>query len=277
MTLLADESGIETSRPREGIELIMSGVRTWRVATGTRDIVINGQTYTAYPSQRDEVSIASSKDETECSVRLPLKHPVPQRWLAGNPPRLLEVNVYRAQLDSGEFEQIWRGYVTGLSANSRSGIATLRVPSRLAARLDREVPTFTAGKLCNHDLYDRNCGVSRAAHTVATTVTSISGRTMKVAAISGNPDQWAQFGDVLHVSSNERVTIVSQVGTTLTLKAALVGVSVGDAVEVSAGCAHDVATCHAEFSNRPNFGGFPQMNAYSFYKLMGYTIYAPET
>lgn len=258
MTLLAEESSAETSEPREAIEMIVSGIQAYRVATGTRDIVIGAQTYTAYPSNREEVKIGTSGNGSDLVIRLPLAHAVPQRYLAiGVPPRRIAVVVYRKQA-GGDYESIWRGDVTSLGVNGQ--VALLRVPARVSEVLQRRCSTLSVGRLCPHVLYDSNCKVARAGFTVSTTVADVNGRVVKVASIGGHPDQWSQFGELLHTSSGERMTIQDQTGTTITMQLGIYELEVGDAVQVFAGCDHGIATCRVTFANRVNFGGQPQLN-----------------
>lgn len=244
------------NQPREGI-LFELPVATYRVATGTRNLVIDGFTYTAEPSQRDEVTLATSENGADLVVRLPVKHAVVKRWLAGAPPKRVRVSVYRKQMTSGESERIWQGDVTSIALEGR--VAALRVPSLLTESLQRRLPTVTVGRSCPHILYDANCRVDRADFDQSATVTAVDGRKITVSTVGGNPDDWFTFGEVLHVSSGERMTIHSQVGTEVTMQLAIYELKVGDTVTLFAGCDHLVGTCHTKFDNRVNHGGFVQL------------------
>lgn len=274
-TYAEDEASVESSQPREAIEIRVNLLSVHRIATGTRDIVINGQTYTAGPSAREEVKLATSENQTDLVIRLPMKHAVPRRWLSlGSPPKVVTVDVYRAQLVSGGYERIWNGYVTSLSATDNNAVALLRVPSRATAMLDRRLPSTTVGRGCPHLLYDRNCRVDRAGFTQNATVTDVQGRQIKVSTMGAHPDDWATFGELLHVSTGERMTVSSQIGTTITMQAAIAEIVVGDAVQVFAGCPHDITSCNSIFSNRVNFGGFPHLNTVNPVAPTGFGIYA---
>lgn len=274
MSLLASESSVEASSPREGIKIEMAAV-TYRIATGTRDVTINSELYTALPAQRGTVSLATTERQDTLVVSMPMSHAVPQRWLAqGSPPKHAAVSVYRQQ--GANYQRIWHGFVASVGAGG-NGIALIKVPSRLDAKLARRLPTVTVGRSCPHVLYDANCRVSRAAHDVNATVASVDGRVVTVSTIGGNPDDWAEFGELLHVASNQSMTIYSQVGTTITMQRPIVELRVGDSVTVYAGCAHDIGTCHTKFSNRVNFGGFPQFDTRRPQKKDGdYGIYVSE-
>jgi len=273
MTFLSDESSIEGSQPLEGIELILPAV-TYRLATGTRDVSIGGFTYTAYPSNRGEVRIGSSDNGADLIISVPLAHPVPQRYLAiGVPPRRISVIVHRKQT-GGDSEVIWRGDVTSMGVEGQ--VALLRVPARVVEILQRRLPTISVGRSCPHVLYDANCKVVRPPHTESRTLIDVNGRIVKVDFLPV-PDQWARFGEILHQISGERMTIQDQVGTTITMQLPIYGASVGDAVQIFAGCDHTIAYCDSNFLNRANFGGAPQLNSVDPIKApAGYGIYVSE-
>lgn len=266
-SFLASEASDELSRPREGIEFIFP-TTTYRVGTGTRDVNIGGQTFRAYPSQREEIKLATIADTDDLVVQLPLAHDVAQRYLANaTPPRRVDVVIRRLQVDSGITEEIWRGTITACAVDRK--VVSFRVPSRAGALLAKRLPVVTSSKLCPHILYDANCRVSRASFEMTTTVTNVSGRVVTVASVGGNPDHWYQFGELTHVASGERMSIEDQAGTSVSMQLAILELKVGDSVKIAAGCAHDITTCRTKFSNKVNFGGFPRLNTVNPFKPTG--------
>lgn len=274
MTFISQESSVEASEPREGIKIEMAAV-TYRIATGTRDVTINSEVYTAYPSHRGSIGLATTEKQDMLVVRLPMSHAVPQRWLAqGSPPKHVVISVFRQQ--GANYERIWHGFVSSLGAEDGGRVALLHVPSRMTAVLERRLPTVTVGRSCPHILYDANCRVARASFKVTTTVASVDGRVVTVASMGAHGDDWATFGELRHPSSDQSMTIYSQIGTTITMQAPIVELKVGDSVEVFAGCAHDIGECHTKFSNRVNFGGFPHFDTRRPQKDGTYGIYVSE-
>jgi uncharacterized phage protein (TIGR02218 family) len=261
-TFLEDEQSVEGSRPREGIELITGTgpiPTVYRIATGTRDITIDGNLYRASPAQRGEVTITAAANGTDLEIVLPLSHAVPQRYMQlGVPPRTIQVTVWRHQLTSGEDEVIWRGHVTSLAIEYPR--ARLLVPAVFTRILRRQVPTSTVGRLCPHVLYDKQCRVVKDDFKLETTVTYVNGRTIR--CVEPYPDAFATYGEMKHVATGESVTIMNQTttgvdGVERTLQLPIPGLAVGDAIEIYAGCAHSLAACRTKFDNVLNFGGFP--------------------
>jgi uncharacterized phage protein (TIGR02218 family) len=257
-SFIYDESGVETSRPREGIEIRINDLVVYRIATGTRDVTIGGLTFTAGPAARAELGIAAvGDDEQALDVTLPAVHPVAQRYFAiGVPPKQILVNIWRKQTTSAAEETAWRGVVTSIAPGEH--VVRLRVLSRMSLTVARRLPTITAGRDCPHILYDDNCKVDRTSASASTTVTGINGRVVTVALSIPTADFFT-FGEIVHSASGERMTIQSQTGSTITMQLPIYGMAIGDAVALSPGCDHSITTCNAKYSNRDNFGGFPQL------------------
>lgn len=257
-TFLEDESGTETSIPREGYSIEYPSV-TYRLTPHTRDQTLDGLVYRKSTISRGEIGVSTTSGKRELSFTLPISHPLVQRWMANStPPRRITVNFYRGQRTSGQVEHVWSGYIAAMSLVDLN-LARFRVPSKLGSALERRLPTISADELCPHILYDENCRVDRLDGIVYAAITEINGNTVKLSTISGQVDGWADWGELLHLASLERMTVREQVGTLVTMQAGIVEMHLGDAIELYAGCDHSVATCRSKFSNEVNFGGFPDM------------------
>lgn len=259
MTFAQDEGSVQSSAPREGIEIIFPAF-TERIATGDQDVPINGFTYKAAPGVRGEIVVDVAGIPGSLQLTLPVGQRCVQRYLQNAiPPRQITVNVWRLQQVSGQVQRVWTGYWTSLSIDGN--LAKVLVPARLGFELQRRLPTITVDRTCPHVLYDANCTVNRAAFVVTTTVALVEGARITLAATGGVPDQWEQFGELVHVASGERMTISSQVGAVVEMQFPIAELKDGDTVQVYAGCDHGVGTCHTKFLNQQNFGGLPQLPA----------------
>jgi uncharacterized phage protein (TIGR02218 family) len=260
MTWFDDESGVETSRPRE-VYLFEFPVASYRIAAGDEDVEVDGHTYRGSPREmqvsRDEVSVAQASSATrELIITIPVAHAIAQRYLRNaQPPLNLRVTVLRKQLPSGIAEQIWSGDV--VAAEVEEHVLKLTVPSLLAETLARRMPVFVVGRQCPHVLYDANCRADSLSKTVNTSIVSVEGTVVTVASVGGNPDDWFEFGDLRHPATGEVLEIESQVGNVLTLQLPLVDAAPLDAVVLRPGCTHDISICQTKFNNRANYGGGP--------------------
>jgi hypothetical protein len=259
MTFFADESGAESSIPREGIEITMLN-NVYRLATGTRPIVLDGDTYDVHPASRGELETSIAGvfgNGGQLMINLPMAHAVPQRWMAGGvPPSNIRVRVLRKQVTSGEVEHVWFGSATAMTISGQ--MAQLAVPSDLARAMARRLPTITVGRNCPHMLYDAStCKADRSTKLVNAVVSTLSGRVIKVSSVGGHVDQWMRGGEFVHVASGERMTILDQTGLTLTLQLPIYELRVGATLQLYAGCTHAISYCGAVFANVANFGGMP--------------------
>lgn len=274
MTYQADEESVEDGRPQEGFEFILPTV-TYRLTSGVKDVSIGGQTYRATTIERGAIDIKTDGDAADLEVPVLITHALPQRYLQlGVPPKRIDVNVYRKQLNSGDSVSVWTGRVVGMRCEKH--VATFLIAQRLGDAAPRRIPTITVGRECPHVLYDTPCGVLRNSFKVSTTVTAVDGAAVVVDSMGANPDQWAQWGELVHVASAERMTIADQTGTTIRMQVPIVGMQEGDEVEVYAGCDHTIATCLEKFANQNRFGGFPQLPKRNPFVSNGYGIYESE-
>ncbi len=271
-TFADDETGVQSSRPRDAYEFILPAV-TYRLTSGVKDLVVNGQTY--HPAVIGRGSLKPSVADGspgELEISLIATHPIVRSCLQLVAPTV-DVNIYRQQLTSGEYEFAWSGRVAEAKCERNS--ATLLVVQRIDTALTRRIPTITVGRECAHVLYDSRCTVNRNLFRVDTTVSLVDGRDVTVASIGGKPDRWADFGEFVHVPSGIRITITNQTGTAIETHLPIAMQS-GDAVQIFAGCDHDIATCHDKFANQVNFGGFPHLPKTNPFVANGYGIYESE-
>lgn len=274
MTFEQDERSIDDSQPREGVELVFASA-TYRLATGVRSIVISGQTFKPATASRENVSITPVGENDDLEVAIIATHPAVQHYIRGGvPPKRVELNLYRLQLTSGEYQRAFAGVVQSVSLESN--VAKFLVASRLADELSRRLPTITSGRMCPHILYGPACKANRAAHVVTRTIGTTNGRRIFLNSAPNVTNGWATYGMVLHVPSGEYVTIEDQNATTLVLQHPIYGAQSGDEVQVYAGCAHDIITCRTKFANQVNYGGQPHKPDRNPWLLGGMGVYESE-
>ncbi len=268
------EGSVQDSEPREYFSIsINGGVTIYRHTSGSRDLTIGGQVFTAIAMQRGELTVTMPGEEAEMTLALPIDHPYVRRYTQeSTPPQQTTVTVYR--LNGGVSEQIFVGDIT--SMNVDRGVARFRVPSRAGDWMLRVIPVSTVSRTCPHILFSTPCGVSRTgagplglAFKRTTTILAVDGRDIKVDLDDSNRigTEWAVDGEVYHSLTGERETVRVQTDispgsstlTWLTLHSVIVGLKVGDSVDIFAGCSHDIQTCNDKFGNRHAHGGFPQL------------------
>jgi uncharacterized phage protein (TIGR02218 family) len=258
---VSDEASIEESEPVEGIEFARANGTFERLTTGTRDATINGETYIASPGARGEIKIiglgGTGDGADSLEVHVPMSHPIATRWMTGSvPPQRVTVNIWRKQMNTGAEEIIFTGEIQSLAPSGHVGKFTLT--TKIGRTMDRTLPRYTVGPNCGNTFGDDNCTVDVEALKISTTVSSFTGRTIKVAAIGGHANNWARGGRVRHVDSKEEMTIFSQTGTTIEMQFPILELGIGSNVEILPGCGKDLPSC-ASFSNVINFAGQPHI------------------
>jgi hypothetical protein len=272
------ESSVEQSQPREYFT-ITHGTTTYNNAFASRDLVIGGTIYTAIAAARGELNPAGAGKVTELMLTLPIDHAFCKRYTQqGVPPKIITVVVSRQQSDNST-DQIWAGYVHSMSVDDNCTEATFRCSSRAIESTLRVVPTIAAGKTCPLIWSSARCGVVRSgtgptglSHVTTVTVIAVNGRDVQVdltaiPAADALRSGWATGGELKHIASGEIMTIRTQTDfspgvstlATLSLQAQIIGMGVGDSIEVAAGCSREIFTCNAKFGNKQRFGGFPAL------------------
>lgn len=265
------ETSAVSAKPVELIEFDCYPT-SYLVTTNESDVTYSARVYSAVASSRDSIQIVDLlTDQVSLGIEMPASHPLVQQYVNGVPPQSLRVTVTRYYPAFGVALVFWpTSYVSSLSFSGRT--ATFRVPSQTNDSFSIDCPSVCATKLCNNVLYDAQCAVAKASFKVATTITSIStdGKTIVLAATVPHPtlgypngSAWSLHGELLHVASGATRTIIGEATDhkTLTIFTQFPNglVTVGDSVDVYAGCDHTIATCDVKFSNGVNHGGHPYL------------------
>lgn len=259
MAFIDDEKSISDSAPVE-LYTFITNTGTFRRTSLNADVVYSGNTYTAVPLMRTRVEVNATDQAQELVIDLPasdvlVKNHVPIL------PDTFTCLVQRKQLVSGEVQTIWDGVVTSLTVKGRT--ASLRIPSTMDDALAVSVPSAYFQTTCNHILYDTRCGFERGTFSMTTSVVSVSGSTVTVASVGGNPDSWFPGGDLVRLTDSTKRLILRQEGLVLTLSMPLPAtVVLPYSVSIAPGCDHTIKTCRSKFSNQLNFGGHPYISPF---------------
>lgn len=261
-----DETSIQDGEPVDLVIFAYPGGTT-RYAGGERTFSVdvgdgNGvQTWTAKPVQSGQKQLVGVTEARDAEVTIPVSDPVALTYLAfGPPPRELQVVVYRYMVRSGGSRRQFGGYASSLQCKGHE--ATFRVPNGTEDAIDVSLPTMYLQRTCGTFLYDKRCGLSRAAFSLTTLITgiSVSQLVVTVAAVPTSTEGVAPpvaFGIVEHLASTECRSVVGQNGLQLSLNLPLRNAAIGDPVSVSLGCDKLPTTCRDKFANVPNFRGHP--------------------
>jgi hypothetical protein len=175
-----------------------------------------------------------------------------QAFGPGKQPNPFTVVLTRYQ--PGGSQRIFTGHVSQTRIEDNEIV--LRCVSNTERLMARKCPSFALGPRCGRTLYDLWCRVDRDDHTFTPDVDDVDGLMVEVSSVDLRPDGYFAGGEFLW--SGEKRTIMTQVGTTLTIDypfaTALV---VGQAVTLHPGCDKSLATCISKYDNHRNHQAAP--------------------
>lgn len=196
-------------------------------------------------------------DNVDITIQIPITQQIVKDYAFQTTPPSLVLTIFRKQRNASSFVDYWKGPVAAITVNDE--FATFKIPSKFGSVLQGNVPSVYIQPPCNNVLFDELCKVSRVANSVDTTVSGIEGRNVNIASVGSFPNGWFIGGEIVIASRNERRMIDSQLGNILTINYEFAKISVGTAIQVTAGCDHSYAGAGGcpKFNNQRNFGGCP--------------------
>ena len=243
---------------------ITAGNETFRLATSEADFDLVGVPYTATNVSLSNIVQAARDRNKPINLTMPTAHPFVQRYVATLPGQVVSVRVLEIQRDDPDQQtiEVFSGSTSSVAFSNHGTESQIALLPRFA-QLGRTAPRHTYQVRCNHVLYDSRCRVNKAlfrfsgnigSYDASTSVMTVPG----LAAAKGG--SFAVAGYVTNADLTDYRMVISQNVDALTLHfpfASNFPVTVGTAVDVQAGCAHDTAACSGVFNNFPNYGGNP--------------------
>jgi uncharacterized phage protein (TIGR02218 family) len=231
----------------------------WRLTGADEKKIYQGASYEMETVSRTNTSASSEVKGGRIKVTLPKDHELARKFVSYIPGTPLTLVIFRGH--EGEPESEMKVAFTGRVLLGRF---TAEDTCEMDCAPDTEVlkrPIATAcfQRQCNRVLFDPGCGLSSAFWKVAGTVGAISddGLTVTIAACAGKADGWFSLGYI--EKGYDRRMVLSHEGDTIVLINPLIGLNVGDTVNVYAGCDRTYAGdngCVTKFDNGVNFMGW---------------------
>ena len=255
------ESGTEISRPIEIYRWAM-GSSTWEYTSWAQNVTLDSVVYTATPIKRSRVGQGTDQKTRNTTITVPSENAFAAQYVNISPGQKATLTIIRLQPDEApSFNtrvMIFKGTVQTVSY-PRDGYTAEVVVRSIESAKNQSIPRVTYMGMCNHFLYDSDCGVDPSLFNIVGAVTA-GGSTadITVAGANSKPDGYWTGGYVSPLSGpTDFRFIVKHVGNVLTLLLPF-AVNVGSLnVQVYAGCDHIVTGhCATRFENVLEFGGF---------------------
>jgi uncharacterized phage protein (TIGR02218 family) len=257
MTYATDEESVQSGAPVELYTFTRNSVGIGWYTSAEAEVMVGSELYATWPGGITRSALDIGGDEGRRNLDLTVARDFPVAELIHLRPRtgVIGVTVQRYhRSDATDIATIWAGRVLTAKRDRNGGRILVCEPRSVT--YNRNGLTRKCGRNCQHTLYGPRCRLSQSDWGYATTIASISGTTLVVAAVEGG---MPYAGGIVERTDENGITdvayIVEASGTTLTLDLALYGAAVSDSVLIYPGCDWTMNTCHTVFNNAANYGG----------------------
>lgn len=254
------ETSTDSGKPVELFNFSYSGAM-WYYTNSPTPIVHLANTYTPIGIMRGAINSPGDVSKSSLEIVSVADLPVALLFAQYPPSEPIILTVYGHHALDNEFAVLWKGRVLNVEWNDSQQV-TLRSESVFTS-LQRPGLGRTFQAQCPYALYSHQCGVSNIAFRKKPTVTSIAGRVVTVNDIM--PAGYYAGGYAIWYNpstrANEKRAIKeSSADGKINLSTFPIGLSVGDMIEIYAGCDHTLNGengCTVKFANFIRFGGTP--------------------
>lgn len=259
MTFLAAET-THLGAPVELYEFNYTGANPYRYTSADEDILDGATVYEARAIKRGDIQFTADIGKASLEVLAQRDLPVVELFKAGIPSGVITLTIYRMHRTDGETAVIWKGRVTNVEW-SQTEVTITCEPIRTALQSYGLRRVFQ--RQCPFVLYGADCKANNTAFKASGAISAKTNTTITLPATVNKPDNYYAGGYVQWTNpitnTQERRAVQASVGSSgeLALQGAITGLLVGMAVDAFPGCDKTMASCHAKFGNRDNFGGFP--------------------
>jgi uncharacterized phage protein (TIGR02218 family) len=250
------------SAPLELFE-ITAGPQVWRHASGNSDITFLDNVFTKLAIERDGEEIKSDAADQRMTVSLPETHPVGHLFMIGDPEVVVGVRVWRAQRDSlTDFEVVGTWQIRSVMYDGAAKVYKLACDV-FAGRLRQRCCSQVHGSRCQAALYTFPCPVLLVDYTHTGTLTAVVGNQITSPDWEGFDAAYFPAGFVAIGGAHRTIKAYDPVTGKLTLRAPILGLSVGQSVDAHPGCDGSPESCRGKFGSSTDDGaafvGFPHV------------------
>lgn len=261
MTFEAQETSVEAGQPIDLFSFQL-GALFFRYTSAEDEITVGGNTYTPIAIKRSRLESTKEQRRNQLEISVPGNNTYALKYVTNVPSQRPQFLLYQYHRNDGaaELRLLYSGLVDGIAFSDDFNIAKIRVLPQVSA-LSRAIPRNTFQGMCNHVLYDDECGISDTANKFTGTVTGVSGNVITVPGANGLTNGRYNTGFVRLTSDTSEVRlIVAHSGNDITVNIPFPVTVNGQSVDLFPGCDHLVdGDCQNEYSNVTRFGGFPQI------------------
>ena len=253
-----DERSTESSEPVEIYEFALGSAAPVRF-TSSEDIVsFGGEDYLPESIERNSVTLGKDERQRLLQIKIPLANEFAAQYIGIPPGERAQVTVRRLQRQAIPFVSrlMFDGFLQSVRfPDDRWAILGIQ---SLEAALAQIMPRFTYQGLCNHFLYDNQCGIIASNFQLAAAI--VTAEVDNVITVTGAAASGLNFngGFVKPIGVNDFRLVTEQSGDDLTLLLPFKQSVLSQPVDCFAGCNRIIdGDCLAVFDNPEEHGGFP--------------------
>lgn len=270
------ETSVEDGQP---IELFRFSnlEESFTYTSGPNEVLFQSETYVPIPISRTDPDLEQIQTRRNLIVKVPIDNLFAQRYVVTVPASIDDFELYRRHSTDGgtpETIQFFSGRVTNVAFSDNEAQINIQ---NFGATLERLCPQQTSRNPCNHILYDSHCAVDEDQFRITGVVTAISSDGLTITLDTGTntiPDTSLQLsaqitadadffnggfirrGGIEHRMVRTTNDLTGNVAE-FTILFPMQTIAVGTALDLFAGCDHQLPTCTTKFTNTPKYGGFP--------------------
>ena len=230
---------------------VTMGNQTWHYTSNETDVDSGGNTYTAKPISRQELTY----DFKITNLKLTVPSSLYPFSIFKEAAPILPITVSISEYPSGTKK--FEGKVLSIGFSAKKGEAVVSLGSVIALK-NSTAPDRTFSLFCSFDLYDSECTMPKSGWEVTVPASEVfhTKLTYKHSDFANKPSGTFKFGYVF-LDTGEAQYVSDHVNDELTLLGRLHTLDAASNFTVQAGCDKTIDTCRNKFGNEPNFGGFP--------------------
>lgn len=242
-------------RPVELYHIWRDGGENWYYTDGDVDIDFGGNTYEVAILSRRSVRFNSQLEVQTLEIQASYLEDATLAYISINPVEILWVSVMKLHRDQSPLESqvIFLGQIKQVGFQGKK--ATIKCVG-FEHFLKKTIPVWRYQLTCNHDVFNTECGLTKASYKLTTTITlSANGLQLTSSDFGLQSDGYYTGGEI--VFGDESRAISYHVGNTVNLVYKMYTLSDSDSIDAYPGCDGRAETCRDKYSNIINFLGFP--------------------
>lgn len=248
------EYSLEDGEPIELYRFVINGSEYYLTSSQESYTDVLGNVHAVSPIKRGELKDTNNEASSKVNFEFPYEDSFSEFIQTNSSTSTITIDVFKVHLNDPDNEKVllWSGRVVD---KRRSNYKYILSAEPYMNYLNRSGMRGHYQRICRYTLYKEGCYADPTPNKQEFTVTGQLGNVLNV---DGSPTPLMYVGGFVRIKGTKFSRMVlTHSGSSLSLSSGFTNISVGDVVEIFAGCNHSLSDCSNKFNNTHNFGGFP--------------------